>query len=110
MRIEEMRSGRAYLARRMPGNGAGGFEPRDLEHSFPPARVEDVREERRPVAHRQSELEKNQWSVVSFDGVEAGGLTYHQATRLISALGDNGINGLCIVTDAAALNIADRPC
>src|SRR3954453_14190336 len=98
MRIEEMRSGRAYLAKRMLGNGVSGFEPRDADHSFPPARVEDGREKRRPVAP-QSELEKNQWSVVSFEGVEAGGLTYHQATRLIGTLGENGINGLCIVTD-----------
>ena len=48
-----------------------------------------------------TDLEKNQWTVVSFDGVEAGGLTYDQATRLMDVLGDNGINGLCIITDVA---------
>ncbi len=103
-----MRSGRAYLGKRVPGSRIGGFEPREMSHVAIPARVEEPPEQRRHIP--QSDLEKNKWSVVSFDGVEAGGLTYRQATRLITALGENGINGLCIVTDAAALNVPDRPC
>ena len=99
-----MRSGRAYLSKRMPSNGIGGFETRDVDHAFPTARVEARREEPSRIIPR-SDLEKNQWSVVSFDGVEAGGLTYDQAMRLMTVLGDNGINGLCIITDVAALKI-----
>jgi len=108
MRIEEMRSGRAYLGKRMPGSRIGGFEMRDTVHAIAPAPAEEIREERPQLP--RTDLEKNQWSVVSFDGVEAGGLTYDQASRLMIVLGDNGIRGLCIVTDAAALNIPDRPC
>jgi hypothetical protein len=42
------------------------------------------------------------WSVVSFDEVEAGGLTYFQAVNLVSELDASGIPGLCIITDNAA--------
>jgi hypothetical protein len=100
-----MRSGRAYLRRRTARGGVSGFERRDHGHTFPPVPVEEQRVERPRRILPQTDLEKNQWSVVSFDGVEAGGLTYDQATRLITALGDSGISGLCIITDIAALKI-----
>jgi len=48
------------------------------------------------------DLADPQWSVVSFDEVEAGGLTYFQAVNLVSELDASGIPGLCIITDNAA--------
>jgi hypothetical protein len=104
MRIEEMRSGRAYLGRRTAHGGVSRFES-EHGHAFPPAPVEEQRVERPRRILPQTDLEKNQWSVVSFHGVEAGGLTYDQASRLMNVLGDNGITGLCIITDIAALKI-----
>jgi hypothetical protein len=112
MRIEEMRSGRAYLSKRVGVQAVQAFESRDLRHVFEPApRVEDEAEIHIPTLEERSEpridtdLDKNQWTLVSFNGVEAGGLTYRQAARLMEVLGENGIHGLCIITDAAALNI-----
>ena len=104
-----MRSGRAYLSKR-PTAGITNFETRELRLVFPPApaepEVESPPEPQRAVSSRaESELEKSQWTVVSFSGVEAGGLTYDQATRLIKVLGESDIHGLCIITDAAALQI-----
>jgi len=48
------------------------------------------------------DLADPKWSVVSFDEVEAGGLTYAQAVNLVSELDSSGIPGLCIITDNAA--------
>ena len=98
-----MRSGRAYLAKRRPSRRIETFESRDLRHAFPPAPVIELASG--PEPQIESELDKNQWSVVSFSGVEAGGLTYDQAVRLIEVLGENDIHGLCIITDVAALQI-----
>jgi len=106
-----MRSGRAYLAKRPPAGRGTGFEQRELRVVFPPAPA--VREERdvepEQILHTppqiHTDLDENRWSVVSFNGVEAGGLTYDQAARLMDVLGENEIHGLCIITDAAALNI-----
>jgi len=108
MRIEQMRSGRAYLTKRPPTSGITSFEPREPRRSFaraPERKTPEPRPYAAPQPQIESDLDKNQWSVVSFGGVEAGGLTYSQASRLMEVLGENGINGLCIVTDAAALNI-----
>ena len=105
-----MRSGRAYLGKRPITAGVTSFETRELRLVLSPAPAEQEGETapsagllREPRV--RSELEKNQWSVVSFTGVEAGGLTYDQAARLIELLGENDIHGLCIITDAAALQI-----
>lgn len=49
-----------------------------------------------------SELGEMQWSVVSFDKCEAGGLTYVQAEEKMAELLANNVYGLCIVTDNAA--------
>src|SRR4051812_35622924 len=103
MRIEEMRSGRAYLSRPVPAGDDTRLGADELRNTFPRSSTNE-RIDTGPVIP-QSDLEKRQWSVVSFDGVEAGGLTYDQATRLIAVLGENGINGLCIITDVAALNL-----
>ena len=49
-----------------------------------------------------SELEMNQWSVISERGCEASGLTHEDARRLIHKLGGEGRHGLCIISDEAA--------
>ena len=111
-----MRSGRAYLSKRPPQMRVQGLETRRSR----PSSVPDPQEVTSPVVepeipqspansnyphHELSELEKPQWSVVSFSGVVAGGLTYSQATRLIDVLGENDLHGLCVITDVAALQI-----
>jgi hypothetical protein len=48
------------------------------------------------------ELSVGMWSVVSFDKVEAGGLTYKQATEKLTELQNSKTPGLCIITDSAA--------
>jgi len=50
----------------------------------------------------QCDLQNPMWSVVSFDGRQAGGLTYRQATNLLFELDAYDISGLCIITDEAA--------
>jgi hypothetical protein len=55
-----------------------------------------------PEPEKRSELDEPRWSVVSFDKREAGGLTYRQATELMSFLEGRRVNGLCIVTDESA--------
>lgn len=52
-----------------------------------------------------SELEEPRWSVVSFDGLAAAGLTYAQAVKMMAELDAEKIAGLCIVTDGAAANL-----
>jgi len=49
-----------------------------------------------------SELEEPRWSVVSFDRIEAGGLTYRQAAELMILLDSHKLTGLCVVSDEAA--------
>ena len=51
------------------------------------------------------ELDEPRWSVVSFDKVEAGGLTYAQASVLMNELDSRGVAGLCTVTDDAAAGL-----
>lgn len=55
----------------------------------------------------KSELDEKRWSVVSFDRREAGSLTYAQAVRSMSELDQNGVAGLCIVTDEAGERIVN---
>jgi len=114
MRIQEMRSGRAYLDKRVLQRRFQSLETRPLRpptRSEPQEAISRVAEPEistpavgRPH-HELSELEKPQWSVVSFSGLVAGGLTYSQATRLIDMLGENDLHGLCVITDVAALQI-----
>jgi hypothetical protein len=49
-----------------------------------------------------SELEQEQWSVISERGCEARGLSHEEARRLVHRLGGEGRHGLCIITDEAA--------
>ena len=53
----------------------------------------------------QSELDQPHWAVVSFEQVEATGLTYTQADKKMRELDARGVAGLCIVTDDAASRI-----
>ncbi len=49
-----------------------------------------------------SELNAACWAVVSERGREANGLTHLQALELMQRLAREKVNGLCVVTDAAA--------
>jgi hypothetical protein len=53
-----------------------------------------------------SELNDACWSVISFDRVEAHALSYDDAVEFLQKLEQNGISGLCIVTDEAAENVS----
>ena len=96
MKIQEMRPGllqtnrKAEPARR---NELFDFFDDDASEASPPDAA--------PVV--LSELDRPQWSVVSFDRHEAGGLSYKEAVALSRRLELKGISGLCIVTDDAAL-------
>lgn len=60
--------------------------------------------ERRPnlAETLNCELDEPRWSVVSFDRLEARGLTYSKAIKVMFDLEIEGVSGLCIVTDEAA--------
>jgi len=114
MRIQEMRSGLAYLNKRRPTRRFQGatqsLESTQLRLSGPSAPQKrdapaDINEERvkQPASQELSELDKPQWSVASFSGLIAGGLTYAQATKMMEVLGDDNVPGLCVITDVAAL-------
>jgi hypothetical protein len=55
----------------------------------------------------RSELESPSWSVISFDRCEASGLTYAEAVEKLDELEAKKVSGLCIVTNTAALRVAD---
>ena len=96
-----MRSGRAFLNKRPAADRSNVFEMRKLSDVFA-ATVAPEGVAAAMTAPR-SELDEPQWSIASFEGIEAGGLTYQQATRLIAELDASGIAGLTIITDTAAL-------
>ena len=95
MRIQEMRSGLSHLRKKVETiTPQDIFERRSILES-------DLLIDPN-VAAAPSELDEPQWSVVSFDQIEAGGLTYRQAFELMSLLDSHGLSGLCVVTDQAA--------
>ncbi|MBL8180058.1 MAG: hypothetical protein JNL64_00425 [Blastocatellia bacterium] len=95
MRIQEMRSGLEYLRKRPQSE----FVRIDLGMElFGEMSVEPFETERTLM----SELEEPRWSVVSFDRIEAGGLTYRQAAELMILLDSHKLTGLCVVSDEAA--------
>lgn len=49
-----------------------------------------------------SELDTPMWSVIGFASPIASGLTYAEATELISVKKKESVSGLCIVTDEVA--------
>ena len=56
-----------------------------------------------------SELREAQWAVVSERGCEASGLKHTDALALMKRLVQEKVNGLCIVTAAAARRFAAVP-
>lgn len=90
-----MRSGLEYLRKRPQSE----FVRIDLGMElFGEMSVEPFETERTLM----SELEEPRWSVVSFDRIEAGGLTYRQAAELMILLDSHKLTGLCVVSDEAA--------
>jgi hypothetical protein len=53
-----------------------------------------------------SELNEQNWAVLSERGCEAHGLNYNDAHLLLRALMREKISGLCIITDDAAHRVA----
>ncbi len=53
-----------------------------------------------------SDLSKQIWSVVAFDGLAASGITYHEAKAKMAQLTGEKVSGLCIITDEAAARMA----
>ena len=49
-----------------------------------------------------SELAQPRWAVISERGCEATGLPHADAARLVRALKEERVRGLCVVTDRAA--------
>ncbi len=95
MRIQEMRSGLEHLKKRTESESEENFF--DFRLSLEPDLSWPG-----PAVEAKSELDEPFWSLVSFDQIEAGGLTYRQAAELMSLLDSHGITGLCVITDEAA--------
>jgi hypothetical protein len=53
-----------------------------------------------------SELTEQRWAVLSERGLEATGLTYHQAAEMMRSLVREKISGLSVITDDAARRAA----
>lgn len=106
MRIQEMRSGLPHLRKRRVAAAQNNFfVERIAKEAFIESLIEFIESDEPEVIG--SDIEQPIWSVVSFDRVEAGSLTYSQATQLIDELDAKRVAGLCIVTDAAASHIAN---
>jgi hypothetical protein len=54
-----------------------------------------------------SELLEPRWSVITFESCAVRGLNYDEATTWLGKLKNQGLSGLCIVTDEAADRISD---
>lgn len=52
-----------------------------------------------------SDLQNENWAVLSERGCEATRLTHEEARRLVHKLASEGLHGLCIVTNEAATSI-----
>lgn len=104
MRIQEMRSGFAHLRKRRAVAGQNNFFAAQIaKEAFIESLTEFI-ESDEPEAIG-CEIDQPMWSVVSFDKVEAHGLTYAEATKLIDELNSNRVAGLCIIADDAAARI-----
>ncbi len=55
-----------------------------------------------------SELNKQRWSVVSFEICITSSLTYDEAAQKLKELAANKVSGLCIITDEAAERILNK--
>lgn len=54
-----------------------------------------------------SELNESRWSVITFESCAVSGLTYNEASHWMKMLAEQGLSGLCIVTDEAANRITN---
>ena len=52
-----------------------------------------------------SELKERRWAVLSERGCEDAGLSYEEASGLVSRLRGERVSGLCVITDAAAAHV-----
>ena len=95
MKIQEMRPGVLQLNRRVEA------ERRDNLFEILADQAEPDRPDNVPGPVILSELDQPCWSVVSFDRLEASGLSYEQASALLRTLDVRGVTGLCVVTDTA---------
>ena len=87
-----MRSGLTHLKKKT-GEHRAYFEESAVELEIPTERAAPC------------DLNEPVWSVVSFDQLEAGGLTHSQASVLLTELAATGVSGLCLVTDTAAARL-----
>jgi hypothetical protein len=53
-----------------------------------------------------SEMNERRWAVMSERGREATGLEYAEAGALVKRLRNDGLSGLCVITDAAASHLS----
>ena len=99
MKIQEMRSGILHLNKKMENR---------TRNNYIETREPDVTEVETgaglPLVF-DCELDEPRWSVISFEQMEAGGLTYKQAAAFMSELDSRNVAGLCIITDEAATRI-----
>ena len=97
MRIQEMRFGIARMRKKADVPGDVLSEIRSM------IETDQVQMPEQVFPHDpQSELEETRWAILSFDRIEATGLTYPQAAHWINELELQGKTGLCLVTDEAA--------
>ncbi|MCU0238096.1 MAG: hypothetical protein MUC29_01530 [Pyrinomonadaceae bacterium] len=54
------------------------------------------------VEEESKELKELRWSVITFENCAVKGLTYNEALNWREKLFNQGLSGLCIVTDEAA--------
>jgi hypothetical protein len=103
MRIQEMRPGLAHLKKKMERDRLKKiFQPKFEQNNIlqiPPLET--------AAAGTASELDHSRWAVVSFDRVEASGLSYRAAADRLAKLDSEGVAGLCVVTDEAAARLAN---
>ena len=104
MRIEEMRLSPKLLSRRLEMQAVQPQQDPTAEH--PELEALTLHPDNEIAADPSCDLGAPTWSLVCFEGIEAGGLTYVQAVKLLAELDKAGVTGLCIVTDAAARRIS----
>ena len=102
MRIQEMKSGILHLKKKIEN------EPREIFYETGDVQGGMIDPETGNILPFEfdCEFDEPRWSVVSFDQIETGGLTYVQASELMNKLNARGITGgHCVVTDEAASRI-----
>ena len=93
-----MRSGILHLKKKMENERPDNiFETRPAQEAISSPFADDE-----PLESFASELDEPRWSVISFERIEAAGLTYGQAIQRMNDLDLQRVHGLCIVTDEAA--------